>query len=65
MADKKDGHCIHEDVMVCGVVWCPVDSSPPTAQSSLILRPISPHSCTGAEGGNIAQTLGGWCMIWY
>ena len=47
------------------VWWCPVDSSPPTAQSSLILWPISPHSRTGAEGGNIAQTLGGWCMIWY
>ena len=57
MADKKDGRCICKGVIVCvvvvgGVVWCPVDSSPPTAQSSLILRPISPHSRTGAEGGN-------------
>ena len=42
------------------VWWCPGDSSPPTAQSSLILRPISPQSRPGAEGG---YCCGGWLLV--
>ena len=70
MVDKKDGRCIHEGAMVCvvvvgGVVWCPVDSSPPTAQSNSNSSTNKSAFSYGCGGRQCSPNSEGWCMIWY